>query len=203
MRTLGRMMRAVLAAMAAMAAMTQAVWEGGKWVTRSLFPNLAPPPADEVEEAMERVAATPPADGGAPLPLASVDAGQRVFDFALSKISDGRHPRPVMSDVPEDIVRWASRLSSDELRRLTQHGPKRVGEHVLGVRAIPDMPLCRAARVEPGFAKIGNVIQYVGKVHKADVGPPAPREETPHEQALAILADLIDDQPEPAGFNAA
>lgn len=201
MRTLGKMMRAVLAAMAAM---TQAVWEGGKWVTKSLLPNLFPPPAgDDVEEALERVAATPPADGGAPLPLVTVDAGQRCFDFALSKLSGGRHPMPDMAPVPEDIVRWVSRLSAEDLHRLTQHGPKRCGEHVLGVKAIPDMPLCRAARVEPGFAKIGDVIQYVGKIHKADLGPTPVREPTPHEHALAVLQDLVDDQPEPAGLKAA
>ncbi|KNY20348.1 hypothetical protein [Methylobacterium sp. ARG-1] len=200
MRTLKKV--AVLAMMM-MAAMAKTVWEGGKWVTRSLFPNLAPPPADDVEEALDRVAATPPADGGAPLPLASVDAGQRVFDYALSKLSDGRHPRPAMSDVPEDIVRWVARLSAADLHRLTQHGPKRVGEHVLGVKAIADLPLCRQARVEPGFAKIGDVIQYVGRIAKADVGPTPAREETPRETALAILQDLIDDQPEPAGLKVA
>lgn len=200
MRTLKKVAAMVLAMMAAM---TQAVWDGAKWVVKSAFPNLTPPSGGDVEEALDRVAATPPADGGAPLPLVSVDVGQRVFDFALSKASNGRHPRPAMSDVPEDIVRWVSRLPDDDLRGLTQHGPKRVGEHVLGVRAIPDMPLCRAARVEPGFAKIGNEITYIGKIVKADVGPPAPREETPHEHALAILADLIDDQPEPAGLKAA
>ena len=110
---------------------------------------------------------------------------------------------PDMAPIPEDIVRWVSRLSAEDLHRLTQHGPKRCGEHVLGVKAIPDMPLCRAARVEPGFAKIGNEITYIGKIVKADVGPPAAREETPHEHALAILADLIDDQVEPAGLKAA
>lgn len=199
MRTLGKMMRAVLAAMAAM---TQAVWEGGKWVTKSLLPNLFPPPAgDDVEEAMERVAATPPADGGAPLPLVTVDAGQRCFDFALSKLSGGRHPAPDMTPVPDDIVRWVASLPDADLGRLTQHGPRRVGEHVLGVKAIADLPLCREARVAPGFAKIGNTIQYIGEIKKADVGPP--REETSQERTLAILEDLIDDQMETSTLRAA
>lgn len=201
MRTLRKV--AVLAMMM-MAAMAKTVWEGGKWVTKSLLPNLFPPPAgDDVEEAMERVAATPPADGGAPLSLVSVDAGQVVFDFALSRLSNGRHPAPSMAELPDDIVRWASRLSAADLHRLTQHGPRRIGEHVLGVRAIPEMPLCREARVEAGFAKIGNEIRYIGKVHKADIGPNPVREPTPHEHALAILEDLINDQPEPVGLKAA
>ncbi len=130
MRTL---IKAVIMALAMMAAMTQAVWDGAKWVVKSVFPNLAPPAGDDVEEAMERVAATPPADGGAHLPLVSVDAGQKVFDFALSKLSDGRHPAPDMTPVPDDIVRWVASLPDADLGRLTQHGPRRVGEHVLGV----------------------------------------------------------------------
>lgn len=201
MRTLGRMMRAVIAAMAAM---TQVVWEAGRWVTKSLLPNLFPPPlADDVEEAMERVVATPPADGGAPLPLVTVDVGQKVFDHALSKLSNGRHPAPSMAEIPDDIVKWVGKLSDGDLRRLTQHGPKRTGEHALGVRAIPELPLCREPRMEPGFAKIGGEIRYIGKVVKADVGPAPVREETPRETALAILQDLVDDQPEPAGLKAA
>ncbi|SDM90387.1 hypothetical protein SAMN05216360_104204 [Methylobacterium phyllostachyos] len=201
MRTLGRMMRAVIAAMAAM---TQVVWEAGRWVTKSLLPNLFPAPAvDEVEDALDRVAATPPADGGAPLPLVSVDVGQWLFDHALSKASDGRHPAPSMAEIPDDIVKWIGKLSDADLLRLTQHGPKRIGEHALGVRAIPELPLCRETRVEPGFAKIGGEIRYIGKIVKADVGPVPVCEETPRETALAILQDLIDDQPEPVGLKAA
>ncbi|MDH2309470.1 hypothetical protein [Methylobacterium brachiatum] len=200
MRTLGKMMRAILAAMAAA---TRVVWEGGKAVLRSVIPSMPMPVADEVEEAMERVAATRPADGGAPLPLVSVDVGQRVFDFALSKASGGRHPAPSMAEVPEDIVRWAASLSDAELRRLTQHGPRRVGEHVLGVKAIANLPLCREARVAPGFAKIGNRIQYIGEIKKADMGPALTHEETPQERTLAILEDLIDDQPETTTLRAA
>lgn len=200
MRKFARMLAAVIAAMAAA---TKVVWEAGKAVVKSVIPSLPMPPVDEVEEAMERVAATPPADGGAPLPLVSVDAGQVVFDFALAKLSGGRHPMPDMAPIPEDIIRWVSRLSDADLGRLTQHGPRRVGEHVLGVKAIADLPLCREARVAPGFAKIGNTIQYIGEIKKADVGPTAPREETPRETALAILQDLIDDQVEPAGLKAA
>jgi hypothetical protein len=200
MRTLGKMMRAVLAAMAAM---TQAVWDGAKWVTKSLLPNAFPPPVDEVEESLERVAATPPADGGAPLPSATVDVGQRLFDHALSMASDGRHPAPSMAEIPDDIVKWIGKLSAADLLRLTQHGPKRIGEHALGVRAIPDLPLCRETRVEAGFAKIGGEIRYIGRIAKADVGPAPVQEPTPHEHALAILLDLVDDQPEPAGLKAA
>ncbi|SEP05066.1 hypothetical protein SAMN02799625_04548 [Methylobacterium sp. UNC300MFChir4.1] len=191
------------AVIAAMAAATKVVWEGGKAVLRSVIPSLPMPAGDDVEEAMERVAATPPADGGAPLPLVTVDAGQRCFDFALSKLSGGRHPAPDMTPVPDDIVRWVASLPDADLGRLTQHGPRRVGEHVLGVKAIADLPLCRAPRVEPGFAKIGDRIQYIGEIKKADVGPPPAREETSQERTLAILEDLIDDQPETTTLRAA
>lgn len=200
MRKFAKMLAAVIAAMAAA---TRVVWEAGKAVVKSVIPSMPMPVADEVEEALDRVAATPPADGGAPLPLVSVDAGQRVFDFALSRLSNGRHPAPAMDAIPDDIVKWVGKLSEGDLRRLTQHGPKRVGEHVLGVRAIPDMPLCRAARIEPGFAKIGDQITFIGRLAKADVGPAPVREPTPHEHALAILQDLVDDQPEPTGLKAA
>lgn len=91
MKKFARMLAAVIAAMAAA---TRVVWEGGKAVVKSIFPSLPMPAVDEVEEALERVASTPPADGGATLPLVSVDAGQRCFDFALSKLSGGRHPAP-------------------------------------------------------------------------------------------------------------
>lgn len=201
MRTLRKAAAMVLAMMAAM---TQAVWDGGKWIVKSIFPNLSAPTAgDDVEEAMERVAATPPADGGAPLPSVTVDVGQRLFDYALSKASNGRHPAPSMAEIPDDIVKWIGKLSDGDLRRLTQHGPRRTGEHALGVRAIPELPLCRETRVEAGFAKIGGEIRYIGKVVKADVGPAPIKEQTPHEHALAILEDLIDDQPEPVGLKAA
>lgn len=196
--------KVAILAMMMMAAMAKTVWEAGRWVTKSLLPNLVPPPAgDEVEEALDRVAATPPADGVAPLPLVTVDVGQRLFDHALSKASDGRHPAPSMAEIPDDIVKWIGKLSDADLLRLTQHGPKRIGEHALGVRAIPELPLCREPRIEPGFAKIGGEIRYIGKVVKADVGPAPVREPTAHEHALAILQDLVDDQPEPTGLKAA
>ncbi|CAA2155885.1 hypothetical protein MBRA_01506 [Methylobacterium brachiatum] len=200
MRKFAKMVAAVIAAMAAA---TKVVWEGGKAVLRSVIASMPMPVADEVEEAMERVASTPPADGGAPLPLVSVDVGQHVFDFALSKVSGGRHPAPSMAEIPEDVVRWAASLSDAELRRLTQHGPRRVGEHVLGVRAIADLPLCREPRIKPGFAKIGGRIQFIGEIKKADVGPGPAREETSQERTLAILEDLIDDQPETTTLRAA
>jgi hypothetical protein len=197
MRTFARMLAYVIAAMAAA---TKTVWEAGKWVTRSVFPGLMPPPVDQVEEALDRVADAPKASTG-DLPDLDVDVGQRLFDYALSKTSAGRHPAPSMQGVPDDIVQWVAKLSPSDLHRLTQHGAKRVGEHALGERPIASLALCREPRIGRGFARVGNEIVLVGKCSASE--PASPKAEDPRAHALAILEDLIDDQPEPAGLRAA
>lgn len=179
-----------------MAAMTKTVWEAGRWIVRSVFPNMAPPPGAEVEDALERVAAAPESGGKAALPDLDVDAGRITFDYALSALSGGRHPAPDMTRLPEDIAKWIAKLSPADLHRLTQHGAARVGEHVLGERPIADLPLCREARVGKGFARVGDKIVLVGK--RAADEPVKPQSDDPRAHALAILEDLIDDQPEPA-----
>ncbi|MFF8801252.1 MULTISPECIES: hypothetical protein [unclassified Methylobacterium] len=181
-----------------MASMTKTVWEGGKWVARSFFPNLAPP-VDDVEESLDHVANAPKA-GGTDLPGLDVDFGQRCVDYALARLSGGRHPAPSMQGVPDDIVKWVGALPPADLHRLTQHGAKRVGEHALGERPIANLALCREPRLQRGFARVGNEIVPVGKC--ADE-PAKPKAEDPKATALAILQDLIDDQPEPAALRAA
>lgn len=197
-RKFGYMLAAVIAAMAAA---TKVVWEAGKWVTRSVFPGLMPPPVDDVEEALDRVADAPKASAAGDLPDLDVDVGQRLFDYALSRVSGGRHPAPSMQGVPDDIVGWVAKLSPSDLHRLTQHGAKRVGEHALGERPIANLPLCREPRIGRGFARVGNEIVLVGKCTAGE--PARPKAEDPKAHALAILEDLIDDQPEPAGLRAA
>lgn len=197
MRTVAKMMMWVLAAMAAA---TKTVWEAGKWVVRSVFPNLAPPPGADVEDALERVAAAPESAGKEALPDLDVDAGRVAFDYALATLSNGRHPAPDMTRLPEDIAKWVARLSAEDLQRLTQHGAKRIGEHVLGERPIADLPLCREARVGKGFARVGDRIVLVGQC--AAEAPAAPSPEDQRAHALAILEDLIEDQPEPTALAA-
>ncbi|KQQ32062.1 hypothetical protein ASF58_11015 [Methylobacterium sp. Leaf125] len=186
--------------LAAMAAATKLVWEGGKWIVRSIFPSMAPPPGADVEDALERVAAAPESSGKEALPDLDIDAGKIAFDHALSTLSGGRHPAPDMTRLPEDIVKWVARLSAEDLQRLTQHGAKRVGEHVLGERPIADLPLCREARLGRGFARVGDRIVLVGRC--AAEAPAAPSPEDARAQALEILQDLIEDQPEPVGLAA-
>jgi len=197
MRTAAKMMMWVLAAMAAA---TKLVWEAGKWVVRSVFPNLAPPPGADIEDVLERVAAAPESTDKADLPDLDVDAGKVAFDYALSTLSGGRHPAPDMTRLPEDIARWIAKLSPADLQRLTQHGAKRIGEHVLGERPIADLPLCREARVGKGFARVGDKIVLVGKCSAEAPSAPSPEDARAH--ALAILEDIIEDQPEPVGLAA-
>jgi hypothetical protein len=186
--------------LAAMAAATKLVWEGGRWIARSVFPSIAPPSGADVEDALERVAAAPESNGKATLPDLDIDAGRVAFDHALSTLSGERHPAPDMTRLPEDIAKWIAKLSAEDLQRLTQHGAKRVGEHVLGERPIADLPLCREARIGKGFARVGDRIVLVGQC--AAEAPAAPSPEDARAHALAILEDLIDDQPEPVGLAA-
>jgi len=168
MRKFARLLAAVVAAMAAA---TQAVWNGSKWVMRSLF---APPTPQgiEVEDAFESVAAqaakpvTPSQlsrDGVTPAPapkpevapkpaapaLASCDVieldpvlakGKIAYAYACSLTTLDEEPSTAGLNEAESA--WLSSLNTAEMMHIWRGGPMQAGAHMLGIKAIPGLPLC-------------------------------------------------------------
>lgn len=159
--------RLALLALAAMAAATQAVWDGSKWVMRSLF---APPtPAGvEVEDAMDAVAAraaapvtvsqnardtvTPapaPKPEATPKPAATEKVveldpiptrGRIAHDYALAMGTlDGE---PSTEGLDEAAAAWLHSLNTSELLHVWRNSPLQVGAHMAGIRPIEGLPLC-------------------------------------------------------------
>ncbi|MEE7490568.1 hypothetical protein SAMN02799622_04197 [Methylobacterium sp. UNC378MF] len=167
MRKIAKLAALVLAAMAAA---TQAVWDGSKWVMKSLF---APPQpvGVEVGDAMDAVAAraaapvTPsqpaardtvtPAPAPAPksetAPKAAATAkvveldpvlakGKAAYAFACALATLG--DEPPTEGLNEAEIAWLNSLNTMEMMHIWRGGPMQAGAHMLGIKAIPGLPLC-------------------------------------------------------------
>ncbi|CAO4172417.1 Protein of unassigned function [Methylorubrum populi] len=147
-------------ALAAMAAILKAVFEGGRWVIRSLF-GPPTPTGLHIEEAMDAVqaAAAPmpasdtvravdtvqPADTVRAASLAEAAAAMRDWGrvarlYAVSRFSS--EPEPDMTSLDESAEGWLRGLSNEECGRLLDFGAQRVSDHMLGQHPIPGLPRC-------------------------------------------------------------
>ncbi|WP_264048851.1 hypothetical protein [Methylobacterium flocculans] len=165
--------------MAMLAAVTvKAVWEGGKWVLRSVRDSLRPPvgAGADIEGAFDTIAAkaeaataavpVPAAESPvaakpvpAPIPLDPILARGRIaekFAHDMMTIDD----EPSTEGLDEAAAAWLNSLNAAELLKLDQHGAHRIGSHMAGLRLIEGLPLtptmteyrsalCAAAQVTP------------------------------------------------------
>lgn len=158
---------AFAAMLAAMAAIPKAVFEGGRWVLRSVFGP--PTPAGlHIEEAMDAVQAaaapTPASDtvlavdtvqtaeavraaSLAEAASAMRDWGRVARLYAVSRLSS--EPEPDMTSLDESAEGWLRGLSDEECQRLLDFGATSVSDHMLGHHPIPGLSRCR---VRPAWA---------------------------------------------------
>lgn len=154
-------------ALAAMAAIPKAVWDGSRWVMRSVFGP--PTPAGlHVEEAMDAVEAA-----AAPMPASDTvravdtvqtadavrkaslveaveamrDWGRTARAYAVHRFSS--EPEPDMTSLDESAEAWLRSLTDEECGRLLDFGAQRVSDHMLGHHPIPGLSRCR---VRPSWA---------------------------------------------------
>lgn len=166
-------------AMAMLAAVTvKAVWEGGRWVLRSVRDSLRPPvgAGADFEDAFDGIAAkaesataavsVPAVETAiatkplpAPIPLDPILHRGRIaekFAHDMMTIDD----EPSTEGLDEAAAAWLNSLNAAELLKLDQHGAHRVGSHMAGLRLIEGLPLtptlqeyrsalCAAAQVTP------------------------------------------------------
>lgn len=166
-------------AMAMLAAVTvKAVWEGGKWVLRSVRDSLRPPvgAGADVEDAFDGIAAKAESataavsvaaaesavtakPAPAPLPLDPILARGRIAErFAHDMLTIDQEP--TTEGLDEAASAWLNSLNAAELLKLDQHGAHRIGSHMAGMRLIDGLPLtptqaeyrsalCAAAEITP------------------------------------------------------
>lgn len=176
-------MRAALRAFAialatALTFTTKLVWEGGKWIARSVRDSFRPPvgAGAHVEDALDAIAtkadsataavSVPAAESAvtakalpAPIPLDPILERGRIaerFAHAMLTVDD----EPTTEGLDEAASAWLNSLNASELLKLDQHGAHRIGSHMAGLRPIEGLPLtptmteyrsalCAAAQVTP------------------------------------------------------
>ncbi|KQP91667.1 hypothetical protein [Methylobacterium sp. Leaf117] len=166
-------------AMAMLAAVTvKAVWEGGRWVLRSVRDSLRPPvgAGADIEDAFDGIAAkaesataavsVPAAESAvtakpapAPIPLDPILAKGRIAtQYAHDMLNIDAEP--TAEGLDEASAAWLGSLNASELMQIDRHGAHRVGSHMAGLRLIDGLPLtptpaeyrsalCAAAQVTP------------------------------------------------------
>lgn len=150
-------MSALAAIAQAIVTTTRLVWEGGKWVLRSLSPvppaRQAPAAAGSAADAMAALAEVieTPAPAAAALPAPEpVDPheawGRVAQQYAMSQSSLGDAREPDLTVLDEAAIAWLQALTMQDLFRLTHWNAKRVGQHMTGERPIESVPLCPTMR---------------------------------------------------------
>ncbi|MCJ2009489.1 hypothetical protein [Methylobacterium sp. J-092] len=176
-------MRAALRAFAialatALTFTTKLVWEGGRWVARSVRDSFRPPvgAGGHIEHAFDDIAAkaeaatasTPvaPAESvlpakalPAPIPLDPIlERGRIAERFAHAMLTVDEEP--TTEGLDEAASAWLNSLNASELMQIDRHGAHRVGSHMAGLRQIEGLPLtptpaeyrsalCAAAQITP------------------------------------------------------
>jgi hypothetical protein len=150
-------MSALTAIAQAVIATTRLVWEGGKWVLKSLSPvppaRQAPAAAGSAADALSALAEvteTPaPASAALPAPEAVdpvVEWGLVAQQYAMSQISVTGGDEPSLALLDEPATAWLKSLATIDLVRVANYPSGRVGEHMLGQRPISGLPLCPTMR---------------------------------------------------------
>lgn len=154
--------------MAAIAAAAQKVWDGTKWVAKA-FSGIPTPAGIEVEDAMDAVAArasapvTPSRESRdtvtpTPAPASKPEAAPKAATAQVVELDPvlgkGRiayayacalttlDEEPSTAGLNEAEAAWLSSLNTAEMMHIWRGGPMQAGAHMLGIKAIPGLPLC-------------------------------------------------------------
>lgn len=145
MRSVVRFVALVMkAALAAMAAAPRLVWDGVRWVARSLSGAPGQAAAAQAEavaelqaaadEATQNLAAPAAAAPAAPSADASLEWGQAALRFLAGQ------RRGVEGTLDEPALAYLGALSPEQQARLAAHPARRIGEHLLRERRIASLP---------------------------------------------------------------
>jgi hypothetical protein len=167
MRTAAKLIALVLAAMAIAA---QKVWDGTKWISRSLS-GMPTPPSTGIADAFDDLTqATAPVTPSAPAaesvtpsaapalapkaevaPVAAASADVIELDPVLAKGKAAhafatalgtQDEEPSTEGLNEAEAAWLNSLNHHEMMTIYRAGPLRTGAHMAGIRPIEGLPLC-------------------------------------------------------------
>lgn len=123
---------------AALAAMPRLVWEGGKWVAKTFFPG-APQEQSAAEEEMVaellRPRELPKADTGYEDPAEAW--GRAAGDFLVPCGEPLHRPEAILD---ERARAYLDSLNVMERAALLAYEPRHIGQHLLGERALKNLP---------------------------------------------------------------
>lgn len=190
MRRLARLMASVAAAaLAALALAPRMVWEGGKWVAKTVFPGQPQQEAIAEQELMEEIMR--------PRPLPKADVGCENPHEAWGRAA-ADHMMPCGEPLvrPEAVLDERARAYLDSLdvmerAALLAYEPRHIGQHLLGERVLKGLPkvptaaeftdaekarlAALAGPAKAGLAEIQARVNEVAAVIKEEYGSPAPR----------------------------
>ncbi|MEE7478848.1 hypothetical protein [Methylobacterium hispanicum] len=146
MRSVVRFVAAIMkAALVALATAPRLVWDGVRWVARSMSggaPGQAAAAQAEAvaelqaaaDEATQNLAAPAASATAAPSADASVEWGQAALRFLAGQ------RRGVEGTLDEPALAYLGALSPEQQARLAAHPARRIGEHLLRERRIASLP---------------------------------------------------------------
>ncbi len=132
------------AALAAMAVVPRLVWDGARWIARSMSGAPGQAAAAQAEAVAEMQAAAAEAEqdlaalARAAPAAASADASLEWGQAALRFLAGQR--RGVEGTLDEPALAYLGALSPEQQARLAAHPARRIGEHLLRERRIASLP---------------------------------------------------------------
>lgn len=184
---------------------TKVVWEGGKWVARSVRDSLRPPVganagledafddiAAKAEQATAQAAPVAPAESPvtaqpapAPIPLDPILSKGRIAErFVHDMLTVDQEPTTAGLD--EAASAWLNSLNASEMMRLDQHGAHRIGAHMAGLRLIEGVPLT------PTMAEYRSALSAAAQITPEQRANAAEHEET----VRRVIEELLEAEPE-------
>ncbi|MFH6786664.1 hypothetical protein [Methylobacterium sp. MA0201] len=145
MRSVVRFIAAVMkAALAAMAAVPRLIWDGARWIARSMSGAPGQAAAAQAEAVAEMQAAAAEAEQDLAAPAAAAPAATSAAaslewgQAALRFLAGQRRGVEAVLDVP--ALAYLGALSPEQQARLAAHPARRIGEHLLRERRIASLP---------------------------------------------------------------
>jgi hypothetical protein len=155
-------LRAIALALAAAVTFTTTlVWEGGKWVARSVRDSLRPPvgagagieaemeglsaEAHQIAAAAQAPVAANDDHGIMPLiPVPEYDASKDWGAIAKAYVKARVYakPEPDLSDLDESTEQWLRALTTEECLRLHSLAPERISSHIFGSHTLRGLAPC-------------------------------------------------------------
>ncbi|MGU3362296.1 hypothetical protein ACLBWX_18370 [Methylobacterium sp. M6A4_1b] len=149
----------IAAVIATMAAIAQAivstarlVWEGGKWILKSMSPpaQQAPAAGASAADAISALAEVTETQAPAPAALPAPEPVDPVLEwgalaqrYAISQSVITGEDEPRLDGIlDEPAIAWLQSLPVVDLLKLTNATPEQIGRHMLGGRPIPGLALC-------------------------------------------------------------